>query len=196
MTALIQYGAYVVLGMGSRYAVLKCGFGLGTFALCLSVLLIRNIVMRSSSISLSMPRRLKGVKMTLARPMISLLFVCAVAATIFGYITPVNFEAYTEYDRSIRHFVQRQMPTDILSNTISVNSDFNVGLNFAVALANLRLEHRIDQLRAFGEGRASSPNSARYAFIASSQTSRFDAACQIASLGVATLIWRTCWLKR
>src|SRR5262249_17524666 len=145
--ALIQYGAYVVLRIGSRYAVLKSGFGLGTFALCLSVLLIRNIVTRSrnivtrsSSISFSMPKRLKRVKITLARPMISLLFVCAVSATIFGYITPVNFEAYSEYDRSIRDFAQRQMPTDILSNTISINSDFNVGLNFAVALANLRLE--------------------------------------------------------
>jgi hypothetical protein len=196
MTALIQYGAYVVLGMGSRYAVLKSGFGLATFALCLSVLLIRNIVMRSSSISLSTPRRLKGVKMTLARPMMSLLFVCAVSATVFGHITPVNFEAYTGYDRSIRDFVQRQTPTDILSNTISVNSDFNVGLNFAVALANLRLVDHIDQLRAFGYGEAPSPNPARYAFIASTQTSTFDAACQIASLGATTLIWRVCWLKR
>jgi hypothetical protein len=196
ITALIQYGAYVVLGMGSRYAVLKSGFGLGTFALCLSVLVIRNIVMRSSFVSLSVLKRMKGIKMTLARPMTSLLLVCAVSVSIFGHITPVNFPAYSEYDHSIRDFIRRQTPTDIMNNTISVNSDFNVGLNFAVALANLRLEDYSDQLRAFGYGETPSPSPARYAFIASTQISRFDAACQIASLGVATLIWRTCWLKR
>jgi hypothetical protein len=76
------------------------------------------------------------------------------------------------------------MPTKITSDHAEQTP---ASLNFDVG--RIALAHQIDQLRAFGYGEVSSPNPARYAFIASPQTSTFDAFSKIASLGAATLIW-------
>jgi hypothetical protein len=194
-TALVQYGAHRLFGLGSGYAVLKSSFGLATLSLCLVILLFRALALRRflPALSASDIGRVAGF-----RTMVSVVFVILTSVILIRNATPIDLRSLADYDRSVRQFIKRGSIDDLRNNTISANEEFSIGLNFSVAMGNFSMEDsmRIDQFRAFGWSELPSVAVARYAFVGSKQISKFDSKCRIDALGSAILIFRSCWPRQ
>ena len=163
LLALLQFGVWEIIGLGSPYAVKKHGFMIGTFiaaslAVCATEIAFERDSIANSIVGSDLCRFPSFVGLPHAWPSIAVL--------------PWHGEplaAVIRYDNEVRAIVATGDPPDLLGQTISVNRQLSLGVNFAVALAVLQLPGWSpaagDQLAALTMTEAI-PSGIRYAFIA------------------------------
>jgi hypothetical protein len=133
LLAWVQFGCWHFAGLGSPYAVKKHGFiictlAVASFAVCLAELAFR------TGLHSRFQGPLKLVPMYVTRWLAACL---AVVAVLPGRGSPLD--AVVRYDNEVRAIVASGVPADLREQTISLNGNLPMGINFAVAVAVLHL---------------------------------------------------------
>jgi hypothetical protein len=133
LLALMQFGVWEIISLGSPYAVKKHGFMIGTFIAANLAVCATEIASRTRQYR-QVDRWLRFVPISIIRWTTACLAVIAVLPWQGEPVTAV-----IRYDNEVRAIVATGNPQDLLGRTISVNRQLPLGVNFAVALAVLQL---------------------------------------------------------
>ena len=133
LLALLQFGLWEIIGLGSPYAVKKHGFMVGTFLAASLAVCVTEIAVRTR-LDRQVDRWLRFVPISVTRWTTACL---ALVAVLPWQGEPLA--AVIRYDNEVRAIVATGDPPDLLGRTISVNRQLPLAVNFAVALAVLQL---------------------------------------------------------
>jgi hypothetical protein len=183
--------AYVILDIGSPYAVRKSGFLIGTLTLvflaCLFTELprVKSAARRAQSMA---PRAVAAVF-----PMLGALLVAGALAFVLGGRPRSPVSPMVSYDREIAPLIQGDLGSVLAGVTVSNNSNYDPRANYMVAYARLRTGAPAWRLQVQLMTTQPQPGGdAEYVVVSDIDAERFPEGCRFAKEGRVVVLRYDC----
>jgi hypothetical protein len=195
--AFVQWVLFNLCGYGSPYAVAKHAFGLGSlFVVAIATITLDVFTIPAKSLlgdfHAKLPIRSSGI------PLAGSAFMCLALVSLFWNRPSLSLQRVEIYENDAKQLSENELGSKVLGHTVSFNTQFPIGINFAIAKAVLGVSgyNQIEQIQIFFGKLDSKVQTADYFLISSIQAAGLDPACEVTTslpLTVSRLVHARCY---
>jgi hypothetical protein len=178
--AFTQWILFEALGYGSPYAVAKHAFALGSLFVVAVVTVILDLLIAVTGLS-TISVRMKIRTGLSNSPLAPILFMGLALGSLWWNRPSLSLRAVEAYDHDAQFLAASKLGSEILGNTVSFNTQFPTGINFAIAKGSLNVAgyNQIEQIQIFFGKLRTEEQTARYFLISPVQASPLNPNCEV-----------------